>query len=370
MATRQEELQNLEEIHSTLKTIESIEQKIEQKHRELEKQSNRAIPNFHKYVPTCTLEETSQKARKVAEDKYIQSAAKNRKLCFLAFGLIALCELIFLLVGIFALEVNTDILFTWFPLFAISFALYAIPHAGMIIVIVLHFLVSFLYNPNVLSTDNKSPRDMMIISMLFLASAILITIVFVVRRIVLSKAKKNNEKYIQRCIVEYQEEEKKQIEKYEKEKELAEIEIAKGRQALSAEVAKNKRILQEELSGLNKSLAEATYALAQIPGLAPQDKNIYTVSTLITYFERGKADSIKEAINIFDLEERERARDSERRTAQFIADIERRAALDRMEREQYSHNQAMRDSARRMEQEQKDHNEKIQQELDDIKNGR
>jgi len=81
-------------------------------------------------------------------------------------------------------------------------------------------------------------------------------------------------------------------------------------------IEENKRIeldkkhnIEKYNNSINEYKIKISHEIAllnTIPGLAVQDKNEYTVNTLITYFERGKADSIKEAINLFDVEERDR----------------------------------------------------------------
>jgi hypothetical protein len=377
MATRQEELKYLQDIQDALSSIRHSEQEIEKKTAQLRKQFTREIPPLPKYTPECTLKEATENAQLAAIKKYSASYAKNKKLRMLAFILTALCELIFLVVGVFAFEINASLILSWIAAFGISFALYAIPHVGMIIAAVLNLLLFFAFNPYINATsvsDSRSSRDMLIFSILCLVFAIMTAIIYIVWRIVDTKLDKKRSLFEQQSIASYKDQEEKRRQEYEDKKRAAEEERQREMLALSREVEKTKRTLYDEIDKAKKSLDEKKRVLAQLPGLAEQDKNLNTVSTLINYFERGKADSIKEAINLFDQEERERLREEARisreRTDRFIADMERKAALDRMEREQYSHNQAMRDSARRMEQEQKSHNEKIQKELDDLKNGR
>ena len=128
--------------------------------------------------------------------------------------------------------------------------------------------------------------------------------------------------------------------------------------------ARKERVARERSTELQLQKSNHIRILSQLPGLAQQDKNKHAVTAMISYLERGKADSIKEALNLYDREERERAEHLANNQIlwqmQQQAQEDRRKALERMEEEQRRHNDAMRES-------EKKRNEKIDEAIRDMK---
>ena len=365
MATRQEELQNLKTMYSALSRNEKLIKEISNKKEEIRFQKSRRVEGYPEYTPK-RYSEKEIGVKLIDSDSIISIS----RIIFLILScVLGIAEFIFMVILEFKFpESETAGIAMWLMLYNLPLVAFFIPYVGMLVTSIC-YLINFGLCKLMLYDLEGDPKLEGLVQV-FLFSVIVIAAFYIIwlTIVIISKCadKKRYKKYKEQETKKYNED--RQI--YAQKRALAMVDIEKKRETLSSEVSAKVTKLENEIRELENSILDNKQIILQTPGLASQDKNLYTVSTLINYFERGKADSIKEAINIFDLEERERARDSERRTAQFIADIERRAALERMEREQYSHNQAMRDSARRIEQEQKEHNEKIQRELDDIKNGR
>ena len=354
MSTRQEELQNLKTIYSAITQIEKLEERISKKEELIEEQKARYVEEYPEYLP----EEYEQK-----EKESIKAKRYDKSLTILLFCVLlpAFAFLIFQIIVLWE-EFNFLGIIAWSACYIGALAFIALGMHGILLSALCYFLAAgffclFPIPPTTCIQLNLATGILLILIYLVWLACFLIYMPFRRKKEkrILAIAKAKDEQHLR---------------DYEEKKKIADIEIEKKKIELDKEVASIIAREKEGIEKLKKEIKEKQLIISTTPGLAPQDKNLYTVSTLINYFERGKADSIKEAINIFDLEEREKARDAERKTAQFIADMERRAALDRMEREQREHNQAILDSTRRMEQEQKEHNKKIQKELDDIKNGR
>ena len=356
MSTRQEELQNLKTIYSAITQIEKLEERISKKEELIEEQKARYVEEYPEYY--------SNGHEAMAQAKIDSQKERRNKILSCIFVLPAIAFLVYEV--ILLLQTGEEGFFDiaiWCAAYLASliFALY--PKFGLLISGACHLAVAGLWKAFGDSGAELYSKLNLMSGILLVALSVIWIISFLI--CIPSQKKKAN-----KILAVAREKEEKDFQEYEKNKAEANVEIERKKVELSKEVASIIAKEKEEIEKLKNDIATNQRIIATTPGLSPQDKNLYTVSTLINYFERGKADSIKEAINIFDLEEREKARDLERRTAQFIADMERKAALDRMEREQREYNQAILDSTRRMEQEQKEHNEKIQKELDDIKNGR
>lgn len=355
MSTRQEELQNLKTIYSAITQIEKLEERISKKEELIEEQKARYVEEYPEYLP----EEYEQKEKESIKAKRYDKAITTNffvallpVIAFLIYQIVILCKEEYVIIGI----IMWSCIYLA-PLIFLVLGMHGIAISSVCYFLGALFLHIFIPNRPLQIKFNLATGVLLVLIYLVWLACVLIYMPFRRKKEkrILAIAKAKDEQHLR---------------DYEEKKKIADIEIEKKKIELDKEVASIIAREKETIEQLKKEIKEKQHIISATPGLAPQDKNLYTVSTLINYFERGKADSIKEAINIFDLEEREKARDSERRTAQFIADMERRAALDRMEREQREYNQAILDSTRRMEQEQKEHNEKIQKELDDIKNGR
>lgn len=130
-----------------------------------------------------------------------------------------------------------------------------------------------------------------------------------------------------------------------------------------------KRMCDEKILAWGKKRLEHLQKLQEIPGLASQDKNSATVGTLISYLERGRADSIKEALNLYIVEQREISRAVSARIAQEnLRDAikrqeeENNRRLKAMSAAQEEHNRKMRELA-------EENARKVDKAIEDIKKG-
>lgn len=133
--------------------------------------------------------------------------------------------------------------------------------------------------------------------------------------------------------------------------------------ALNNEVIANIGAIAEEKKSYTNQLKAVEKEIREMRILSAQDKTLYTVNTLINYFDRGRASSIKEAINLFVQEQRLDQMDREARFARMEAQRKQDAAIRKMAEEQEYHNEQMRKIAR-------ENSKKIDEAIDDIKNGR
>lgn len=101
---------------------------------------------------------------------------------------------------------------------------------------------------------------------------------------------------------------------------------------------------RKELAVLFKRTSQNSKIIESSKILHDDDKNLYTIKSLINLIERKRADSIKEALVIFDSTEREKGRAIAE--AQMDAWRELRALEEQWQRdrEQFWHNQAMLDA--------------------------
>ena len=164
---------------------------------------------------------------------------------------------------------------------------------------------------------------------------------------------KTNKK-AEQAIAEAKRKDAEHFAEYERNKTAGEIAIEQQRAALNVDVAAKIAVIKARIASYLQEIEKQQHIVAQTPGLAMEDKNLYTVSTILRYFERGKVDSIKEAINLFDAEERQKAasREAARAAAERNAALNswirtQRDALEEMEANQRRHNERVEAEARR-----------------------
>ena len=150
---------------------------------------------------------------------------------------------------------------------------------------------------------------------------------------------------------------------YDDKKAEADKKNAIAEAKLKAEIAQQIESINEKKALYSDELRACRTAIGENRILSDQDKNSYTVETLINYFDRGRASSIKEAINLFVQEQRLDQMDREARFARMEAQRKQDAAIRKMAEEQEYHNEQMRKIAR-------ENSKKIDEAIDDIKNGR
>lgn len=345
MSTRQEDLNNLKSIYTALNNIENAQQSIAEKEKHIEKQQSRSI----KYDPPSFSREHEAEARANIESKKKKSLTVVSIICAI-LTLPCLGYEIYVLIkeeGLFAI---LDVLIWSASYAAILFFAITFPRYGWFISAGCHLALAGFW---CIGSDWIFVRPHLISAICFAA----VGIIWIVCSLIYRPIRKKKERKIMMLA---KQEDDVAYEKYKKDKEAAHTAFVKKQDNLRTEVAAIVAQDKEAIEKLKVSINENRYIVANNHCLADQDKNLHTVRTLINYFERGKADSIKEAINLFDLE-------SHRNTVAEIARIDREMALDRMEREQRQHNEAMLNSAKRMEEEQREHNEKIRRELDEMK---
>jgi len=130
-----------------------------------------------------------------------------------------------------------------------------------------------------------------------------------------------------------------------------------------------KQKYDEQIAKWGDKRLQCLKELQAIPGLADQDKNMSTVSSLISYLRRGRADSIKEALNLYIVEQREISRAVSARIAQEnLRDAikrqeeENNRRLKAMSAAQEEHNRKMRELA-------EENARKVDKAIEDIKKG-
>ena len=374
MATKQEELRNLATIYSALQAKSDLEQKIEDEKEKIEKQEDRYIPDHPEYEPKWREEPREKRERKNKEDEKstgIFIAVVQWIVFYIALGVSAdflsseavtgtftsdewVMMVIYVFCMLAAIVLN---LIVWRIDMAIKVPVFGAFH-GLVTTgsrsVISAVVTTALYFGEVI--DETYFVFAILVGVPLPACIALINLIWL-----LIKKKKKRAAAAQAQLDEEAERERRAA--YDREKAAADIVIAQKRKRLAEEVKKIVAACRERIARYKEEIARQERIVAQTPGLAMQDKNLYTVSTLLIYFERGKADSIKEAINLFDHEERERARAEEERFARARAEEAQRYALAEMAKVQREHNDAVEASARRAE-------ERLNKELDELKNKR
>lgn len=342
MATREQELQNLKIMQGALSKIRELEETLNDEENALSYQYNREVEDYPHYIPSRFKEE--------AEEETAKSSAITRKiLSSIVSGSI---PLVFIIKEFLALPPSEYTLGAEFIVLAIPPILVGfIPFFGGAIAALMQFLAWLLWkgpDMNFVFTSTHGKEN----ALIFLLSLGAGWIVVLIASAILSPVNKKK-------IAAAAKQDAKHKAAYDQKKAVAEIEIAKQRKALAEEVEEKANEIRQRISELKEELHRQITLLAKTPGLADQDKNSYTVNTLITYFERGRVDSIKEAINLYIAEQR--ASDHDRAMARM--ESQRLFALEQMRKEQEEHNERMRKKA----QEVSDEVEKL---IDDIKYGK
>lgn len=132
--------------------------------------------------------------------------------------------------------------------------------------------------------------------------------------------------------------------------------------------------LTDEIAALQKQV--------QSEYISEKDNNLDTIDRLLNYLENGRADTLKEALHMVDMDrEREKDRENQRQIAQmqmenerFMAELDRQQAQrynDQLLAQQRAHNERMQRELDRhnaqVEREQASHNREMKEELDRLK---
>ncbi len=163
---------------------------------------------------------------------------------------------------------------------------------------------------------------------------------------------------------------------------------AREKKAFEARQKKALADYEKEIAAYDRDIEQLTDDIAAMmkqaksETLSDKDNNLNTVNRLLDYLENGRADTLKEALYMVDMEkEREKDRETQRKIAQmklendrYIAEQERRETRrynDQMLAQQRDHNERMQRELDRhnaqVEREQEAHNREMKQELDRLK---
>ncbi len=338
MLTRAEELQNLREMKKRIDSINSFEERIGTAKSNIEQQKQRSIKeDFPEYVPSDYYEKAKKTTGKLS---LIISAI----LIFIEIGWGIVVTIYFC---------NTDQLVGWLQV-VFFLALYYVPFVVAFPFGLLAHLVFALLG---------------IYRTVFYISFGLVVVFFILCCLDGNKASltKNDKKKLEEA--KRKDEEHKRA--YESQKKEYQAHIKSETKKLQADIERKIAEYNERIMENQALIKEEIAILKSIPGLADQDKNEYTVNKLITYFERGKADSIKEAINLFDAEERENERDRLKREQQsswyrIMLEEQMRAERERKEliEKQSEENQRRYNELKRIENER---NEKVDDFIREVK---
>lgn len=147
----------------------------------------------------------------------------------------------------------------------------------------------------------------------------------------------------------------------------------KYRVEVAAELARKEKIYREQCQKANMTAhmleeKKKTHiaALANLPGLAQQDKHADAVNCMISYIERGKADSIKEALILYDQE-------CARRGQTQVLDrlyVEQLLALEKIQTNQAEHYRTVEDHNRAMRDLERERQKKLDDAIWDIQHNK
>ena len=369
MATRYEEINNLRTMQNELRVQESLQEKIKNEKQRIEKERERTIADYPKYQ--------SQDYEKAAKKTKERNLTKKG---MLTFGIIGGAFKIWALVmAISEIERSSDAFIVWLAVAAVAYyGFFAVVkktkrrYADKILLIQTGYFLALCALDAVLGCFCKLMGQTsylyQVLSNMCFTSAMAALGTAVVGGIVILILTASEKKKTQAAIAAAKRKDAAHLAEYERQKAEGEIVIAQQRAALKAEIQNNVARMEENIRAYRQGILNSQRVLESTPGLAMQDKNMYTVSTILSYFERGKIDSIKEGINLFDMEERQRSA----ARAAAVAAAERTAALnswiksqqdtlDTMAENQRRHNERMEEEARRA-------TEKIDREIDRLNN--
>ena len=156
---------------------------------------------------------------------------------------------------------------------------------------------------------------------------------------------------------------------------------AKERKAFEARQKKFVADCDAEIAGYAEQIEQLTDEIAALRKqadseiLSDKDNNLDTIERLLNYLENGRADTLKEALHMVDLDkEREKDREAQMQFAQMQAELNRQEARrynDQRLAEQRAHNEHMQREYDRhnaqVEREQAEHNREMQREIDRLK---
>lgn len=355
MATREQDVKTLETIYNALSYQETLQKKIKDENQKVLEQQIRNVKNFPDYEPS--------NFKEMAEKENNEIIEKKKRQIFLIFTIIfkilaiafVICRLAF---GAFGTDNLVVIIVIWIIPTTLSLAFICskevwgkdIPN-GLLALFILDMIVGLFCL--CLSLGDGGNLYAFFRETAF-AGAVSAGCALITGRIAYPTLSRYMSKKLEQAIAEAKRKDAEHFAEYERKKAEAEIVIAQQRAALAVDVAAKIAVIKARIASYLQEIEKQQRIVVQTPGLAMEDKNLYTVSTLLRYFQRGKADSIKEAINLFDAEERQKAayREAAQAAAERNATLNswirtQRDALEEMEANQRRHNERMEAEARR-----------------------
>ncbi len=297
MPTREEEFKNLNEMYDTLSRINSLTDKKSKLTKKIEKWKERKIDGYPKYVP-------ANHAEKALKD--LKNDKEGTKFMIHIATLIPI--VIYGIVCFFMRATSGNegffdmIIFT--AIFFAPLILALVPAFGHYLAAVAHVLIGLF-----LSLGGS--EDAIMYRNLFLTSAAILVasniLYWIINPIAMACLKKKEKSILHKAELA----DKKDYQDYLDAKAVAEVEIARKTEELEKEKSEAILSLRKEIAVISAEIIEKVKIFKNIPGLAYEDKNEYTLKTLISYFQRGRADSIKEALNLFIAEENQKKRNEE-----------------------------------------------------------
>jgi len=351
MLTREEELQNLRKMKEKISSINSMQNKIDEMNDRIVEESNRPMKEAPEYTPSNYY----KMAKKTVEDRRANTILKMGIFFCIILCAYAVISLIYL-VKVNALGLVGVILYLLSYIFVLGLlGFYADGEADfgkLILALVLNFILHLILGSIGLFYGNVY----FISAGMSISFAVIIAVAYLISTITLKH-----------YLVEGKQRDEEHKRQYEIDLQINESKLIEENKRIELDKKHNIEKYNNSINEYKIKISHEIALLNTIPGLAVQDKNEYTVNTLITYFERGKADSIKEAINLFDVEERDR-QDRERQSAwnrimleeQMRAERERKELIEKQEEE----NRRRYNELRRLENER---NEKVDEFIKEVK---
>jgi len=348
MATREEEYNNLCTMYNSLVDIENLKKERENLNNQIRAYESRAIEEYPEYEAVDYEKQVQDKL----EDRNIQAG-------WIANIITLIIPTIYgIYFGIQLWKMGGQSLFDMLIFAVIFFGALAfafIPFVGHIVAAGAHlFWVAFFSFGGEEFLKNN-----------FLTSAAILGIMYVIWLVLVGISAAVNGKKKDKMLDEAEKKEAERHMKYLNEKAIADVEINRKKRELEIDTANKTAPIKQKIYDIDAIINSKVELVLRTPGLANEDKNLYTLQTLITYFNRGKVDSIKEAINLYDAEEYRKQVDMENQ-------IQLELALENMQEEQRKHNEEIEFQQRmhneRSENEQRNQNDEIQNRLDKISN--
>ena len=344
MATRQEEFNNLCTIRNALDDIEQLQKKREDIKKQIRKYEDRFVEEYPKYSPGNYEGEAKAKLD-INKENVSYGISFFTLIPSVIYGIYSGIKL-WRAGGESLFDMILYVAFFFGPLCAAI-----VPYFGHAISAGGHLLFGWFIS--------FAGEEALIYRDIFFKSALILLGAYAVWWLIRGISEIIYKKKLKKIQAESKKIEAERYASYLKAKATADIEIERKKRELKQDTETKTAALRQNISEINLIISMKKTLISQTPGLAEEDKNLYTVDTLVTYFKRGKADSIKEAINLYDAEEHQKKMDSEAQAHRRMMQYQQNIAIMDMKDAQRRHNEAM-------EEEQRMQNEAVRRRLDKI----